>query len=270
MIEFKRQLITPAIAKAYLEANVSNRRLRSPTLLQYVKDMANGRWKEETGEVIKISKTGRILDGQHRLWAIVKANVSLYFHVAINLEDEVFDVLDTGRSRNSADAFKIMGIKNDSSIPSMIAMYNFLLLGRRAGIQKNEKSTNAMLLEQYYLDENFWQNVVKQSHSWYSSFAKILPTSVLGGFYAFFLKLNEEKAEPFLTQLTTGIGISNDTIMLLRNKLIQDKMAARKMPPTLKYALIIKAWNFYVKGDTVKLLKFDSMRDEFPIAVSGY
>lgn len=268
MLQFKKQLITPTAAKQYLEANVSNRRVKIPVVMQYANDMATGKWKEDTGEVIKISKTGLILDGQHRLMAVVKSNKAIYFHIALNLEEDVFDVLDTGSTRNATDTFKVKGIKQENVIPSIISMHNLLLSGKKAGLQKNHKSTNAALLEQYFEDEKFWQNIARQSHSWYLSFAKILPPSYLGGFYAHFLKLYEEKAEDFLKQLATGIGITNNTVVLLRNKLMQDKMSPRKMPNDLKRALIIKTWNLFVKGKTVKLLKYDTLREDFPIALS--
>jgi hypothetical protein len=268
MLNFERQLITPAVAEKYLEANIFNRRPKTPVVLRYVNDMLAGRWKEDTGETIKISKSGVILDGQQRLMAVKLANTAIYFHVTTNIEDSVFDVLDTGSIRNATDMFKIKGIKQDSTIPSIIAMYNFLLAGKRAGVQKNHKATSAVLLEQYYLDELLWQNVAKQAHAWYMSFAKIIPPSFIGGFYVFFLKLNEEKATDFMTQLATGLGVTNDAVLLLRNKLMQDKMSARKMPQTLKLALMIKAWNYFVKNQPIKILKFDWLRDDFPTALS--
>lgn len=268
MVQYLTKLVTPAIAKEYIEANISNRRVKTPILDRYANDMANGRWKMFTGETIKISKSGRILDGQHRLLAVIKSNQSIYFDFAINLDDNVFDVIDTGSSRNASDTFKVKGIKHENVIPSTISMYNLLCLGKRAGLQKNHKSTNAMLLEQYYEDEIFWQNIAKTSHGLYLSFAKILTPSMIGGFYAYFSKLNPEKAEDFITQLTTGVNIQNETITFLRNKLMQDKMSPRKMPITLKMALIIKTWNFFIKDQKVKVLKFDSVRDEFPIAIS--
>lgn len=267
MIEFSRELITPAVAEKYLQSNIFNRRVKHPVVLQYANDMKNGRWKNDTAELIKISKSGVVLDGQHRLHGVIKANTPIWFHLAKGLEDEVFDVLDTGSARNATDTFKVKGIKHDNSIPSIMSMYNLLRLGKKVGAQKNHKSTNAVLLEQYYSDELFWQNVAKKTHQWYLSFAKIITPSFIGGFYAHFSKIDEEYAESFLIQLTTGIGIENNVINLLRNKLMQDKMSPRKMTPTLKMALIIKTWNFYINNEEVKILKFDSIRDEFPVAV---
>jgi hypothetical protein len=266
-LEITKQLITPSIAKKYLEQNINNRRYSQPVLLRYTADMINNKWKQDTGECIKISKTGRILDGQHRLKAVILSNCSIYFYVATNIDDSVFDVLDTGKARNSSDCFYVAGIKASNTIPSMISYYNLLKDNKRSGVQINQKATNSNLLDQYYQDELFWDNIARSSNSWYVAFAKILKPSMIGGFYAHFYKLNSNKAEAFMNQLCTGSEISNSIINLLRNKLMQDKMSPRKMPTTLKMALIIKAWNHYINNNNVKILKFDTVRDDFPIAI---
>jgi hypothetical protein len=261
---YKEELITPTRAKQLLEANIKNRLVKRARVDMYANDIINGRWKEHTGESIKISETGLILDGQHRLHAIIQANKAIVMLVISGIEDSVFDVIDTGSSRNASDAFKISDIKHGCTIPSIMAMYNLLQEGKRAKVHVNQKSTNAMLIEQYYLDEDFWQNIAKQSHQMYQAFAKILQPSFIGGFYAHFYKINPEKADDFMKQLTTGMDINNKTISLLRNRLMHDKMSVRKINPTIKMALIIKTWNCFVKGESLKVLTFDPILHKFP------
>jgi hypothetical protein len=96
------------------------------------------------------------------------------------------------------------------------------------------------------------------------NFAKILQPSYFGGFYALFSELDPETAFSFFEQLATGLGITNSSVNLLRNKLIQDRTSLRKMPPALKIALIIKTWNFFVKGQSPKILKFNPIAEEYP------
>lgn len=266
--EITKQLITPEIAKEYLELNTFNRKISQPVLLRYVNDMKNGKWKDDTFELIKISKTGRILDGQHRLEAVVKSKCSIYFHIAFNLEENIFDVLDTGKSRNASDCFRIAGVKSSNTIPSIIAHYNLLKSGKKSIAQLNFKSTNAELLNQYYEDVDFWQNVSRKTNNWYHAFAKIITPSFIGGSFAYFYTLNPTKAELFIDQLCTGVNITNNSIYLLRTKLILDKTSPRKLPRMLKIALIIKTWNHFVQGNNVKILKFDTMRDSFPVALN--
>lgn len=267
MLQFTKQFVTPEIAQGYLKHNTSNRRVKIHLVLRYAKDILNGRWKEDTGEAIKISKSGRVLDGQHRLLAIIKAGIGLWMHVATGIEEDVFDVIDTGSSRNATDVFKIEGIKHENIIPSILSMYNLLKEGRKKGIQLENKSTNAMLLEQYQESPIFWQEVARKSINWYNAFAKILPPSYLGSFYSYFADIAPNQAEQFIDQLATGQDIENNAICLLRTKLMQDKMSARKMPPTLKIALIVKTWNFFRENATVKQLKYDTVKEPYPVAI---
>jgi hypothetical protein len=266
ILEFSKVLITPAYAKKLLESNTSNRRLKTRKVAQYAEDMAAGRWKEDTGETIKISKTGRILDGQNRLHAIIKSGIAVYMHIVTNLEEEVFDVIDTGAVRSANDVFKIKDIKYETVLPAIIQFYNQLSNGSK--LSDDSRVTNSVLLNQYYENEIFWQNITKQSMSWYLAFAKILPPTYIGGFHAYFYGLNKDKATEFMSQLTTGIGITNPTILVLRNKLIQDKLSNKKILPRIKVAYIIKAWNFFIKNQSVKYLRFDLERDDYPVALS--
>ncbi len=268
MLNFKKILVTPEMANEFLSKNTSNRRLKIPVVAKYAKDMVAGRWKEDTAELIKICKSGRVLDGQHRLMAVAKSGVSINFHFAFDVEDNVFDVLDTGTTRNASDVFKIHGVKHDNMLPSIISMYNFLSKGTRTGKEHNERMINSVLLNQYLLDEVFWQRIARKSSIWYEEFAKILSPSVWGGFYAFLYSKDEERSYDFLCQLATGMKVTNDVIYLLRNKLIQDKTSSKKMPQPLKAIMIIKAWNVFITGSTAKRLTFDSDREEFPIAIS--
>ena len=271
-MEFKKQLVTPSFAKQLLEANVNNRRVKQAVLLRYIQEMIAGRWKEDTGETIKISKTGKVLDGQHRLMAVVKSNIPIYFHIAYNVDETVFDVLDTGSVRNATDAFHIEGIKNDNVIPSIIATYYVLSKGEvkkiiNGDIPKNNKPSNNQLIEIYYQRESFWQSVANQTASWYQSFAKILPPSTIGGLYSFFYDLDNNDAYKFMHQMCTGQDITNKTIALLRTKLMQDKMDSKTIKSSLKQAYILKTWNCFRKNQVVKMIRFDSTKEEFPIAI---
>lgn len=269
-MRFEKVLITPTMAQKFLDNNPMNRRLSQPTISTYKNEMLDGRWKEDTAECIKITKEGKIIDGQHRLTAIVKAKCSVNMHVAFDMEESVFDVLDTGKMRNATDCFKIAGIKKENTLPSIIATYNALAKGISVrGGQKDGKATNAKLLNQYYEDELFWNNAATIAYTGYLHFAKILTPSLIGGMYAHLSELNKSKAEDFITQLTTGLNIQNNTIHLLRNKLMQDKMSLRKMQPSLKVAFIIKTWNAFVKNQTFKILKFDASKESYPIAIKN-
>lgn len=264
----QRKLITPELAAKLLKANVKNRRPKRNVVLKYAKDMIEGRWKVDTYELIKISKTDKILDGQHRLMAVVKANIPIYFHIVYGLEDSVFDVLDTGSVRNATDVFKINGIPLDSTLPSVIGFYyNLKDGGTTKGQNVHIRKTNAELLEIYLLNPEYWQHIGHRAHSLYHSFAKILPPSHIGGFIAFFNDFNSDDSEEFMNQLCTGSNIKIEIINILRNKLITEKISVHKLNVTTKIAFIIKSWNAYRMKINIKILKYTPSTDTFPVAI---
>jgi hypothetical protein len=265
-MNIEKKLITPSIAIEMLKNNDGNRRMKMPSVYRYSQEMKNGKWKEDTGELIKISKSGKVLDGQHRLKAVIHSGVSIYFHVAYGLKYEIFDVLDTGSLRNAADSFFISGIKNSNALPSMISLNDLLLKGAKDWFgQKNKKLSNSELLDKYNVNPIFWDNVSRKSINWYNSFSKILAPSIIGGMYSAFMYKDSVQANLFMTELCEGVNVTNNTINILRNVLIKDKISSKKMPMDMKLALIIKCWNLYRTNNTVKILKWDSSVEKFPV-----
>lgn len=264
-MKFENQLITPEVAKKIIESNTRNRRVDRNRVTLYSNEIKEGRWKSDTAETIKISKTGVVLDGQHRLHAVILANTPTYFVIASDLADDVFDVLDTGKSRTGADVFKIEGIKNDTIASAIIAAHDGFANGFRAISNKQYRLTNSQLLDEYYSKPVFWQTVVTKTQRWYVSFSKVLAPSIIGGLYAVFYKINQHDSDVFFEQLSTGLNIECDSIGLLRNKLIQDKISPKKMPAPYRIALIIKAWNhFRARKNDIAVLKFDPKKENYP------
>jgi hypothetical protein len=261
-------LVTPERAKEILKKNTSNRRVKEASVTRYANDMKAGRWRSGTYELIKISKTGRVLDGQHRLHAVIKSGVSVLFHIVHGLEEDLFSVLDTGSVRNASDIFKIAGIPNETVIPSIIQTFTSLqadILDPYA-VAKQNRLTNAQLLAEYQKHPESWQIVARKTMLWYTQFAKLLYPSQIGGAYAHFSTIDKEQAESFFSQLTSGFAVENNTIVRLRNVYTADWTATKKMSAATKMALLIKTWNAFRTKKEIKLLRFDPERESYPKA----
>lgn len=261
----KRVLITPSLANQYLESNVKNRIINKNLVERYAKEMAEGRWYEDTYELIKFSESGRLLDGQHRLLALIKSKTSFYFHVVHGVKDAVFSVLDTGSKRTSGDTFHISEIKNGNQVSAIIQMYYRV---GSSGLTGNDRYlSNQHLISKYNERPQFWQDVTNKSLVWYKAFGNVVTPSLVGGFYALFFDLDEEKSYSFMNQFMTGMNIENETISKLRQILIKDKTSPKKIGLTYKMAYIIKTWNAFREGVEIKQLKFNSKRSEFPTPI---
>src|ERR1700753_330097 len=100
--------ITPEIARAWLETNIHNRPVNETVIARYVEAMKSGQW-ERNGETIKFANTGALLDGQHRLKAVLQSGVTIETYVVFNLPPQVFDTIDTGRNRSIGDLLALDG-----------------------------------------------------------------------------------------------------------------------------------------------------------------
>lgn len=109
IIETEWVKIGPAEAEAMLAKSAINRKLRSRLVESYTEDMREGLWNE-TGEAIKISRTGQLLDGQHRLNAIIEAGVTLELLVVRGLPDESQALMDQGAARTAREALELSGV----------------------------------------------------------------------------------------------------------------------------------------------------------------
>ncbi len=102
-----RMTVTPTMAANWLEnANINNRKIRETYARQLARDMAQGRWRL-THEAMAFDPHGVLLDGQHRLWGIVLADVPIEMHVWFNITSESLAVINGGKPRSLADQLRL-------------------------------------------------------------------------------------------------------------------------------------------------------------------
>lgn len=95
--------VTPQMAEKFLESNVGNRRLRKSWTDALTREIKNGNYKT-THQGIAFTKSGVLVDGQHRLNAIKESNETVKILVTTGLEDDVFKDIDRGLKRSLADS----------------------------------------------------------------------------------------------------------------------------------------------------------------------
>lgn len=101
-------LITPEIATEWLAANIGNRNISVPHLAKVVSGINSGEF-DVVGDSIKYDWNGEIIDGQHRLTAIVKTGKSLELAVVRGYDPEAKSTLDLGKKRSAMDIARLQG-----------------------------------------------------------------------------------------------------------------------------------------------------------------
>lgn len=84
----EKVLITPQIARMFLERNTNNRSVRPTVVSRYAADMQKGQFLLMPHGIVFL-KDGTLADGQHRLLAIVKSNVSQEMMVTHGADPEI-------------------------------------------------------------------------------------------------------------------------------------------------------------------------------------
>ena len=242
--------ITPAIAKNYLLLNTRNRPQNQKHVAQLARAMRLGEWKLN-GEAIKLNHSV-LIDGQHRLSACIQSNTPFESLVITGLDQEVFDTIDTGSSRNAANILAINGESHTSMLAATLRMVGTYLRG------DNHRQHFSHQEIQSLLDDH---PGTRKYVNWYANGSvKFLIGSVAcSARYLCSLK-DENDADYFFTSLVTGAGLGNGSpILALRNRFIDDMSSAKKIPPMIKFVMTLKAWNLYRKGAKVSYVKISTI-----------
>lgn len=115
------ETITPEIARAYLKRNTENRHIRKVSVRNYATDMRNGNW-QLTPQGISFYEDGTLADGQHRLLAVLQANVPIEMQVTYDVPN-TSKILDMGMKRSADDVLRFSGI---DATKEVVALVRFL------------------------------------------------------------------------------------------------------------------------------------------------
>jgi hypothetical protein len=123
----------PDDAKRILAESQYQRRHSPGTVSKYARDMKTGKW-EFNGAPIRYNGEGEghaeLLDGQHRLRALIEANMVMPFVVLVGIGKSSLRTMDDGKFRTLGNKFYIDGEKAPDVLASMI---QFLALYRAKG-----------------------------------------------------------------------------------------------------------------------------------------
>lgn len=266
------ETITPRKAKELLEVNTNNRPISKTRVDHYTSLMKNGKW-HLTHQGIAISKTNVIIDGQHRLLAVVDANMPIDFNITYNVDDDTFKFVDVGYTRTTGNIFAIKNIANYNRHSAGISRYYDFLNSDRAlsssggSARIRNHYTHDDYLQFYYDNEDFLIKLNSKVASWYGMY-KILKTSEIYAFSTFcvidanwsFFRVESFFDHVFMIRHESP----SNSPKLLFEKLIKDATGTTQMKPSARTAILIKAFNYFVKGRKVKRLHYIESNENFP------
>ncbi len=260
---FVQRVITPEEAGDILDnRNTRNRPINLRIAGALSESMTEEDW-DFNGDTIRFDWFDILLDGQNRLWACRDSGVPLDTLVVNGLDPAVFDTIDIGKKRTPADTLAVAGFKNCTALGSALVVLDKYKTGKSENVVRYNNDEVLMLVEMY--------PTMATTVSEYSSRRKLLPPSIGGACLYLFSEKDPVQARQFIADVFSGVGLKeNSPALLLRNRLLQNKLGKAKLPHPELMALVIKAWNAFRQNKPMKALVYRNTGDspeKFPEVV---
>lgn len=261
------ETVTPAKAREYLGFNDRNRSLNKTSVRVLAGAIMRGEWIMN-GETIKFDQQGKLIDGQHRLAAVISAEMPVEILVVRNAGFEAQDTVDTGTRRNLGSQLKIRGEDKYLTLAASVSwLYKFQNYRSRfidmvGGQTYPTVKQGLMILENNPGLRDCLQIASKINYKHKA------PAGVMTALSYKFASLDQQDADVFFEYLLSGAELEeDDPIFVLRETL--SRYADQKPRPNqaMYAAIIVKAWNAYREGRRVQRLSWSpggSRREAFP------
>ena len=248
------ELIRPDDARKILETMRANRKVIQRHVDKLAELMRRGEWVETAGDPIRFNQQGELIDGQHRLWALLESGVSLHFTIIRGIPAEAMDVLDTGLRRGLKDFLEIHGEKYAKVLSSTLNYLNVYwgtkeLAGDPWHIRSLTAKEALKVLEEH--------PGIRESVTRGDAVAHLLGGGQgrWAAIHYILSRIHYQDTEEFYRKLLTGQDMTmGSPISLLRNRLILDRHSLKRMGLREYSALVFKVWNLYRHGESIQLL----------------
>jgi hypothetical protein len=244
-IEYRLETVTPEMALDWLTNQTENRNLRQQDIKVMADDMRNGRWKDN-GETIKFLKDGRLADGQHRLHAVLEAEVNVPFHIVANLDEDALSTIDTGRARQVHDLMKILGDKLHSPLAASCASMMVTASSQQNITRLASKAKLVEFMQQHRDALEFTMDAFPRR------VRHITGQAVLGAFarafYTYTTDEGRERLRRFAQVLMTGMMDKGDEAAVVLHRYLIDT----DEPKAVIYLKVEKAIAHFMDHETIE------------------
>lgn len=248
--------INPDVASKMLQANINNRPLSSATIDAYAYSMKRGEWMLN-GETMTFSEGGRLIDGQHRLHAVIKSGVEIDALVVTGADERAFETHGQTRRRSNSDVLAISGEKNYTVLAAAARFYVAYKQGMHSAESRTISAPQVLACIEKHPELRYWatrfsgsKNVSKMSS------ALVAYLTVASELYGV------DKLDKFFDKLHTGTNLAQgDPALLLRERLLNQGVA--KLTRTVAQAFMVKAINAHIHNKKISILRHKA-GEEFP------
>lgn len=261
-------VVTPEMATKWLEGNTHNRGVSDKWVSELAADMKGGRWRQ-SHQGIAFDDDGQLIDGQHRLFAVIEAETPVLMQVTRGLPIETQMVVDAGRKRTVLDVMKI----NDTAMADLTALHCAVARRMRLGLVPSSSAAKPSRLQEGEFLQRHWEAV----HFAVAQFptrrrvAGITSASPLAVVARAFYHEDRAALTRFCQVLTDGMMRNDEehVIIVLRNFLLSRKNRGGEDPAREAYGKSARALMAYTRKEKLSRHLYAVSEDPYPIPVKN-
>ncbi|MFI5780874.1 hypothetical protein [Nocardia sp. NPDC051570] len=248
--------MTPQLASEWLERNTGNRPLSRMMVVQLAGAIQRGEWLH-THQGIAFDTNGVLIDGQHRLAAVVRSGVTVRMQVTFDVPPATFSVVDTGRKRSARDILSLSGEENASYLASALRVHYLYSHNPNAvWVGTVSMVTNEQIIE-FLQTHPEMRDSVALGRTLNKAFRILVPAAAVG-YYLTKTRRPDIDQTTWIDGLESGAHLAEgDPRLMLRNVILRTsagKSATKADGSRNQLHLYLKAWNAWVIGGQFRQL----------------
>ena len=159
---FEVVTMTPQWASQLLgQTKQRNRKFKRRHLERLTSTIQSGNWYI-TAQGIALDQDNNILDGQHRLAAVVRAEKPIQIMLGRNLDPGIFNVVDTGSTRTAGDALDILGSSKGKTVAAALKNYQLYYQYPKVKWSGNHTPAHTEVTKLYDLHKDYVENMIEE------------------------------------------------------------------------------------------------------------
>lgn len=244
----------------------ANRKASDRVVAEYAQEMLAGRWVL-SHQGLAFNSRGVLVDGGHRLRAVVLAaetnpDIVVPFLVSFNVPEEATMAMDVGKRRLPNDFLTMEGETNTTALAGVIRMalcYDYVPY---SGPESWTRYRVTPAVQGDYLDKH---PELRDALNEAANLRRLFKVSAIGGFiYLAKRERPDVDVDAFLDGLRYGANLEkNDPALVLRDLMLNTRKANRRLEAPEELAVLIKAFNRWVRNEPYEMLHFRS-NEQFP------
>lgn len=248
--------VDPEFASELLASSGGNRPLSSGLIRRLVKAINDGEWLL-THQGIAIDTGGRLLDGHHRLTAVVSSGRTVPMRITYDADPETFAVIDDGKRRSAADVLGYMGEKNSQSLAASVRLLYLYEHGRPTG-GESALMTSTQIVDELESHPGL-RETIPNAYALRRACGMVLSAGMVGIYLTTRSNPHIDQSEWF-EGVASGLGLlaTGDPRLAFRDTMFRLRLGSttrRRQDSENQLVWYIKAWNAWALGKPVHALR---------------